>query len=234
MSERAPALETSGYDIIGDIHGYADRLRNLLKLMGYSERNGAWRHPERRAVFVGDLIDRGSQQLETVRLVRAMVETGSAQIVLGNHEFNAVAYATPSPSGGGYCRPHNTKNNDQHKEFLAEVEFGSPLHRSIIGWFMEIPLWLDLGGVRVVHACWSNPHMEHLQNQFAAGNKLSEQIVVDATTKGSQTYHAIEVVLKGPEVSMRGAHYSDRAAFSATTPGFAGGTERHRPCAPEH
>ena len=89
--------EMAGFDIIGDVHGHADRLRSLLSLMGYKENRGAWTHPDRTAVFVGDLIDRGPGQLETLRIVRAMVEAGSAQIVLGNHEFNAVAYATVDP-----------------------------------------------------------------------------------------------------------------------------------------
>ena len=113
-------------------------------------------------MFVGDLIDRGPGQLDTLRLVRAMVEAGSAQIVLGNHEFNAVAYATVDPVRLDYCRPHSEKNSGQHEAFLSDVPFGSPLHRSIIDWFMTIPLWLDLDGLRVVHACWSDDHIAHL------------------------------------------------------------------------
>lgn len=70
----------SGYDVIGDIHGHVDRLRRLLKLMGYKNDGGFWQHPEGRTViFVGDLIDRGPGQLETLRLVRAMTEERSAE-----------------------------------------------------------------------------------------------------------------------------------------------------------
>jgi hypothetical protein len=76
-------------DVIGDVHGQYDKLVPLLSHLGYSEANGAWRHPSRTAVFLGDLIDRGPKQLATVALVRAMVEAGSAQCILGNHEFNA-------------------------------------------------------------------------------------------------------------------------------------------------
>ncbi len=46
------------YDIIGDVHGHADVLVALLRKLGYRERAGAWRHPERTAVFLGDFIDR--------------------------------------------------------------------------------------------------------------------------------------------------------------------------------
>ena len=42
------------YDIIGDIHGQADKLEALLRTLGYRDTAGAWRHPERQAIFVGD------------------------------------------------------------------------------------------------------------------------------------------------------------------------------------
>jgi predicted MPP superfamily phosphohydrolase len=80
------------YDIIGDIHGYADTLRALLAKLGYTERAGVYRHAERIAVFVGDFIDRGPKIRETLRIVRAMADSGIALAVLGNHEWNALRY----------------------------------------------------------------------------------------------------------------------------------------------
>ena len=200
----------TGFDVIGDVHGHADRLRNLLARMGYTERHGVWAHPDRTAVFLGDLIDRGPGQLDTLQMVRAMVAVGSAQIVLGNHEFNAVAYATRHPERDDYCRPHNDKHTSQHEAFLADVAFGSPLHRSIIDWFTTIPLWLDLGGLRVVHACWSTDHIDHLEAQTGPDNTLTEELVIDATTEGTPTHDAVETVLKGPEVHLDGVRYRDK------------------------
>src|SRR5689334_21250754 len=86
------------YDIIGDVHGHADALEALLKTLGYRYRSGAWRHSDKSALFVGDLIDRGPRQLATLNIVRPMVEAGSARVVVGNHEFNAIAWATRDPS----------------------------------------------------------------------------------------------------------------------------------------
>ena len=74
----------SGYDIIGDVHGMATLLEERLTSLGYSAESGAYSHPERTAVFVGDLIDRGGEQLRTLELVKAMVDAGSAQIVMGS------------------------------------------------------------------------------------------------------------------------------------------------------
>jgi hypothetical protein len=53
----------SGFDIIGDVHGCADKLKGLLHRLQYEQRNGVFQHPRRKAIFVGDLIDRGSHKL---------------------------------------------------------------------------------------------------------------------------------------------------------------------------
>jgi Calcineurin-like phosphoesterase len=88
-------------DIIGDVHGRFDKLVALLSHLGYRGSGGAFRHPSRSVIFLGDLIDRGPTQLARVDLVRRMVETGSARCVMGNHEFNAIALATPDPEHPG-------------------------------------------------------------------------------------------------------------------------------------
>ena len=79
------------YDIIGDIHGQADKLHALLGKLGYRYRQGAYRHPSRTVIFVGDFIDRGPRQVESVMTARRMVDAGFAMAVMGNHEFNAMA-----------------------------------------------------------------------------------------------------------------------------------------------
>ena len=85
--EKVVHTQISGYDLIGDIHGHADELKRLLSELGYQKRLGVWRHTSRRAVFVGDLIDRGPQQREVINVVRSMVEGDAALICMGNHEI---------------------------------------------------------------------------------------------------------------------------------------------------
>ena len=107
------------YDIIGDVHGRATKLKALLGELGYRrDGSGVYRHPERTAVFVGDLVDRGDEQLEALQLVKAMVDAGSAQIVMGNHEFNAICWATADPETGKPLRDHSDNKRRQHKDFL--------------------------------------------------------------------------------------------------------------------
>lgn len=197
-----------GYDVIGDVHGHAEPLESLLRVMGYVHRRGAWRHPSRQAVFVGDLVDRGPGQLEVLRMARGMVEAGSARIVLGNHEYNAVAYATGDPdSPGHFLRPHHgnagPKNIRQHEAFIGAVGgLHTPEHLAVIDWFRTIPLWLDLGGLRVVHACWHGPSMAVLQPLTGPDHTLTDDLVVASSRRGTPAYDAIEVLLKGPEVEL--------------------------------
>ena len=205
----------AGYDVIGDVHGHADALIELLRTMDYVESDGVWAHHERQAIFVGDLIDRGPKQIDSVRIARAMVESGSAQIVLGNHEFNAVAYATPDGEGD-YLRPHIgeddrcRKNREQHEEFIGEVGFGTRGHSDMIEWFKTIPLWLDLGGLRVVHACWSSDYIDYLRPLVGENDNLTEELVVTSSTKGHPSYDAVETILKGPEIPLGDLHYHDK------------------------
>jgi len=198
-------------DIIGDVHGHHDKLAALLAHMGYRCQGGAWRHPSRTAVFVGDLIDRGPHQLKTVELVRAMVSAGSARCILGNHEFNAIAWATADPDvPGQFLRRHSEHNRTQHRAFLRETE-GTPRHDDIIAWFLTLPLWLDVGDLRIVHACWHQESIDVLRGVLDPDHTLTRQALVLGSRRGHPVFDAIEVVCKGPEVRLpANAAFADR------------------------
>lgn len=199
------------YDIIGDIHGQADKLLGLLAQLGYRQRDGAYRHPERQAIFVGDFIDRGPGQLASVDTVRRMVDAGSALAIMGNHEFNAIAWHTRDPDlGGEFLRPHNgdvgRKNREQHTAFLAEVEANPVLHEEVTDWFLTLPLWLDLPELRVVHACWHDGYMQELKPHLTPKQQLTRQLMVSASREGSIEYRAVEGLTKGLEIDLPDGH----------------------------
>src|ERR1700722_19744994 len=101
------------YDLIGDIHGHAKVLRRLLSRMGYRDDGGVFRHPDRRVIFVGDFVDRGPEQRDVLYIAKTMCDAGEALAVMGNHEFNALAWAEPD-GNGDFLRPHTPKNREQH------------------------------------------------------------------------------------------------------------------------
>lgn len=188
------------YDIIGDIHGHADRLKELLVEMGYEPINGIWQHPTRTLISVGDLVDRGPQQRESVDIIRNMVEANKALCIMGNHEFNAVAYATKD-SNGNFLREHSEKNFGQHEAFLVEAEADPAWYQSTIDWFKSLPMYLDLPTVRVVHACWHEQSLAVFK-KYSQHGVLNNDAWIPATTKGHELYNAIEVLCKGWEVPL--------------------------------
>lgn len=95
--------EHGPFDIIGDVHGCCDELEALLDQLGYQQLriagfepgwgNLAYTHPAgRKAVFVGDLVDRGPRVLDTLSIVRQMVQFGSAICVPGNHDVKLLRW----------------------------------------------------------------------------------------------------------------------------------------------
>ena len=85
--------EHGPFDIIGDVHGCCDELETLLDQLGYTRSETdhlyprLYAHPEgRKAIFLGDLMDRGPRNLDSYGLVRAMVTAGHALCVPGNHD----------------------------------------------------------------------------------------------------------------------------------------------------
>ena len=81
--------ESGPFDIIGDIHGCYDELSELLSKLGYAvdtEQCTATPPDGRKAVFLGDLCDRGPKNIEVLKLVMGMVQAGDAWCVAGNHD----------------------------------------------------------------------------------------------------------------------------------------------------
>lgn len=204
--------QKKSYDIIGDIHGDADRLVALLQKLEYKLSQGAWVHPERQVIFVGDFIDRGLQQWETCTIVRRMINAGSALAVMGNHEFNAIAwYMRDENDTTKHLRPHTQKNRAQHQDFLTEVE-NTDKHPELIDWFLTLPLWLELDGIRVVHACWHPSYMEQIEGLLLPDRTLNKALMSHATDPNHILYHGVEALLKGLEIKLpEGSTFHDKS-----------------------
>ncbi len=191
------------YDIIGDIHGYADELESLLKKLGYDEQGKVYRHPDRKVIFVGDFIDRGPKIGRVLQIARNMVESGNALAVLGNHELNAIAYATPDPlRSGEYMRPHNEKNRKQHQATLDQLTESGDL-KSHLNWFRKLPIALDLGDLRVVHACWDDEHFARIEkHRQSSEHSINDAFIEQGYREGTGLYESIEAVTKGKEAKL--------------------------------
>jgi protein phosphatase len=146
--------ETGPFDIIGDVHGCADELEELLARLGYSveafDEGGergyrVFAKSGRRAIFLGDLVDRGPRTPDVLRLVMAMVDAGEALCVPGNHDAKFLRWL----NGRNVKMTHGL---DQSAEQMAGT---SDLFKGRTKVFIDklvSHLWLDGGKLVVAHA----------------------------------------------------------------------------------
>jgi|SRR5690554_5763814 len=187
-------------DLIGDIHGHADELEELLKKLGYSKTNGAYSHPERKVLFAGDYIDRGPKIRKTLKIVRSMVEAGSAIAIMGNHEYNALCFHLEE-SEGGHLRKHLIKNVIQHYKTLHAFQNRQAEYEDYLDWFMTLPLYYETETYRAVHACWDNENIELLRKTLT-NDRLTEAEIHEAVKRNTPLYNAMEDTLKGKELRL--------------------------------
>ncbi len=204
------------YDIIGDIHGYADELEKLLQKLGYKLVAGIYKHPKnRKAVFVGDYIDRGPKIRETLHIVKNMCDAGNAEAIMGNHEYNAVCFHTKDKENGGFFRAHGFKEIYQHYETLSQFKDFPEEWKLFLDWFKELPLYKDFNHFRVVHAYWKDEHIEWIKNNYK--NNLTDDFLKRANKEGTVEYNIIEETLKGKEVTLEnGGSFTDKDGVRRT------------------
>ena len=187
-------------DFIGDIHGHADKLEELLHKLGYVKIDGAYSHAERKVLFVGDYIDRGPKIRETLKLVKAMVDSGNAIALMGNHEYNALCFHLQK-NGGGHLRKHHIKNIVQHFDTLKDFQNKQEEYEGYLDWFKTLPLYYETDTFRAVHACWDVNSIKFLQ-QTLVNDRLTDELIYQSVEKGTELNKAIDLILKGKEISL--------------------------------
>ncbi len=203
-------------DFIGDIHGHADQLVELLWKLGYRKSNGTYSHPKRKVVFVGDYIDRGPKIRETLEIVKSMVDTKNAIALMGNHEYNALCFHFTEKEGGGHLRKHKIKNIIQHYETLKQFQNKQQEYEEYLDWFQTLPLFYETEQFKAVHACWDTSSIAYLKEKLVNG-KLTDSLIYESAKEDTELNSAIELVLKGKEMKIpAGLFFSDKDGTKRT------------------
>ncbi|MDF2641950.1 MAG: ser/threonine protein phosphatase [Pseudomonas sp.] len=191
------------FDLIGDVHGCAHTLEHLLERLGYRLQRGVWRHPQRIAIFLGDIIDRGPGIRRALHIVRDMVEAGHAHCIMGNHEFNALGWVTPALPGTGqeYVREHSPRHSRLIGETLAQFEQYPDEWKEFVDWFYELPLFMDAGRFRVVHACWDPTLIEPMRRQYPNGC-IDAPFIQESAVPGSFASGVFNRLLRGTDMRL--------------------------------
>lgn len=150
-SDRGP------FDIIGDVHGCAAELLALLRRLGYRRRAGRFSHPAgRRALFLGDLVDRGPRVIDAATIAMDMTSDGAALAVPGNHDVELAALLRGSGTAPG---PGTVLS-------LAQIAAAAPevrrrFRRRFPAYVDRLPshLLLDGGRLAVAHAGLLGEHI---------------------------------------------------------------------------
>lgn len=150
------------FDLIGDVHGCFDELVALLEKLDYqieiiSQKTESTPDdlsrstykitppPGRRAIFLGDLVDRGPKTPQVLRLVIDMVATDTAYCVPGNHDIKLLHRLMGK----------NIKLTHGLAESIKQLATSSPqFHQQIINFIGHLTnhLCLDGGKLIVAHA----------------------------------------------------------------------------------
>ena len=191
------------YDIIGDVHGYASVLKKLLLQIGYIKTENGYSHSSRKAIFVGDFVNRGPEIRKTIRIVRKMVENGNALAIIGNHEINAITYYIKDKDGLPLIKSPGKNFLSLYKTInqFSEYEDEWKSHRK---WMGELPLYLDLGEIRIVHACWSDTAIEQIKSAESEGKSRDSIFRKVYKKPKSPVSKSVQILTKGIDFKMPG------------------------------
>ncbi|MDF9799731.1 hypothetical protein OKW21_004994 [Catalinimonas alkaloidigena] len=198
------------YDIIGDIHGQADKLQQLLTFLDYRLGDNGYHHPQRKAIFVGDFINKGPASREVLETVRNMVAQGAAYAVAGNHEYYLIGFFHKH-AYGAYIREHSENNTSQHAPTFSSFGQDREALLDYLRWMKTLPLFLELPGIRVVHAYWHRQSIDFIRRHHPQAC-LDDQML-QAMLPGSEVTQAVEELLIGLKLPL--PSYSASPGFKA-------------------
>ena len=146
--------DSGPFDVIGDVHGCAVELEDLLAALGYAvawgeasgERTVAVTPPTgRKAVFLGDLVDRGPNAPDCLRIAMSMAAAGTGYCIQGNHERKFGRWL----AGRKVTIAHGLQQTiDQYEQ--ADRGFKEAVRPFVDD--LRSHLWLDGGRLAVAHA----------------------------------------------------------------------------------
>ena len=188
------------HTVIPDIHADFERLQRSLQIASTKDK----------VLFLGDFIDAGKavpkpDDFQVLELVKSFVVEGKALAVMGNHELNAILYHNKGDKGAP-MRQHSVKNQRQHQSFINAFGVGTCKAITWTDWFLKsLPLWLEVDGLRLVHACWSDTKIEEIRRRRPNGilKYADLQEIADESTSFGR---AVKALVTGPEAELPTGH----------------------------
>ncbi|MGB9666613.1 MAG: AAA family ATPase [Candidatus Cryosericum sp.] len=174
------------FDVIGDLHGCSDELLSLLRVMGYRIDNPGDLLPRitapegRTAVFVGDFVDRGPHNVRTLLIVMAMVRSGAALAVPGNHDDKLLRALQGAP----------VKISNGLDRTLQELDAAGDEMKTLVRDFLAgLPSHLVLNGGNLVIA-----HAGLPQNLHGVDSPHARDVALFGTQTGQRDAYGLKIL----------------------------------------
>lgn len=182
--------------VIPDLHADLDRLEASLAAVPAGAR----------VLFLGDFIDAAPEapapaDKAVLARVRGLLDAGHAQAVMGNHELDAILFHTPDATGAPLL-PDAEDHRRKHQAFIDTFGMATPEARRWTDWFLAaLPLWREVGGLRLAHACWSAPDVALIRRRRPDG--LLQAADLAEIAQGSTPFgRAVRTLVSGPKVRL--------------------------------
>ncbi len=147
-------VDTLKVDIVGDVHGLLSELVGLLKISGWEFDKTTFIHkdPDRKLLFLGDIVDRGEDSLEVLSLVSAMCKSNKAYFLLGNHEHKLLK-CFHDKKDNGVLRGRSFSNAETYAKVLRLDESSQAgIYDFLNSSPSQLTLWYDTKTSSVVNA----------------------------------------------------------------------------------
>ncbi len=187
VTQVAPADSENAFDIVGDVHGCADELEELIEVLGYKlnmETRLQIRPQGRKLAFVGDLVDRGPDSARVLDMVMALHKQG-AIVVLGNHCYKVMRY----------LQGHQVRISKEVERTIEQIKArGIEFTQAVLLFLKEVQFIFETGDLIIVHAAYK---------QLARGEKANS-LALYGETSGEKDANGYPVRLDSWETGYMG------------------------------
>jgi hypothetical protein len=129
-----------------------------------------------------------------------MVQNGTGLAILGNHELNAIGHFTRNKQGVPY-REATGSNQRMMERLKAEYVDDPLLLKDTLKWLRQLPLFLDLGGIRIVHAYWAPENLQLITEKMVKG-RLTKSLLNELFNARSEFGDAVRQTTRGIEIRL--------------------------------
>lgn len=139
-------IDTCELILVGDTHGMLEPLKDFLLTQNFEIKNNSFYHSQKKLVFLGDILDRGPDSLELLKMVINTVKNKNGYFILGNHEDKLIqSYEEYLKSDKLKVKGKSLSSSQTFIKFLSlEEKEQTEIYQFLIQSPVNLNLWIDI------------------------------------------------------------------------------------------